>query len=67
MFERELIRINFESRYRAEYPENMDIFYTRKCKNIQVLFLSYKKQRTKDDNYNGVGEMDFMLAFMTPF
>lgn len=60
-------QINFEGRYSAEDPDSIDIFVQEQREKNDVIILSYKKQGAKDDNYGGVGEMDFMLAFMTPF
>ena len=60
-------QINFEGRHSAEDPDSIDIFVQEQREKNDVIILSYKKQGTKDDNYDGVGEMDFVLAFMTPF
>lgn len=60
-------QLNFESHCSADDPVSIDIFVQEQKEKNRAIILAYKKQGIVDPNYEGVGENDFILAFMTPF
>lgn len=60
-------QIDFEGQLHTDDPVSIDLFVQEQREKNDVIILSYKKQKVVDENFPGVGQMDFMLAFMTPF
>ena len=60
-------RIDFEGQLHSDDPVGIDLFVQEQLGKKEAIILSYKKQGIVDANFPSLGEMDFMLALMTPF
>ena len=59
--------IDFQGQLHRDDPASIDLFVQEQLEKKEAIILSYKKQRLVDQNFPSMNEMDFMLAFMTPF